>query len=292
MKKIIFALCIATGLFFSSCDNEPALDENSIFDTEAPLRNDFDKWLITNYVYPYNVEFKYRLEDIESSQSHTLAPAEYSKSIAMAKLVKYLWFEAYDEIRGIDFLRNYAPRMIHLVGSGAYNSEGTVILGTAEGGMKVTLYMVNNLDPDNVSMDFLNYYYFKTMHHEFCHILHQTVRYDPNFQLISEASYVSGDWYLISSSTAHKAGFVSPYAMNAPDEDFVETYAVFLTSTPASWEALLADAGTTGRPIIEQKYDIMQKYLSKTWGIDVVALRDIIQRRSQEMILLDLEHLN
>ncbi|MDR1881951.1 MAG: putative zinc-binding metallopeptidase [Prevotella sp.] len=292
MKKIIFIFCIAAAGFLVSCEKDAGLNPNSIFDTDPPARNAFDNWLIANYVNPYNVEFKYRLEDIESSLSHTLAPADYDKSIAMAKLIKYLWFEAYDEARGIFFTRQYAPRMLHLVGSGAYNSEGTMILGTAEGGLKVTLYLVNELDPEDPNIDFLNYYYFKTMHHEFGHILHQTIHYDPNFKLISEADYVSGDWYQQSESTAYSKGFVSPYAMSQPDEDFVETYAVYLTSTPAAWNSILAAAGGTGRSVIEKKFEILKDYLSKAWNIDIEDLRDVIQRRSQEIFLLDLQNLN
>jgi substrate import-associated zinc metallohydrolase lipoprotein len=290
MKKRIFILCAVAGLFVS-CKNDD-LNPDSIYDTTPPIRNEFDQWLIDNYVNTYNVDFKYRLEDIESSQTHTLAPADYDKSIAMAKLVKYLWFEAYDEARGIVFTRKYAPRMIHLVGSGAYNSEGTMILGTAEGGLKVTLYLVNWLDPEDLDIGFLNYYYFKTMHHEFGHILHQTINYDPNFKLISEADYVSGNWYQQSNATAYSKGFVTPYAMNQPDEDFVETYAVFLTSTPAAWNALLTSAGASGRPVIEKKFDIVKNYLSKSWNIDIEKLRDVIQRRSGEIGMLDLQHLN
>jgi substrate import-associated zinc metallohydrolase lipoprotein len=293
MKKILFALYIVSvaGLFIS-CEKDTELNPNSIFETDPPLRNEFDEWLLKNYTDSYNVEFKYRLEDLESSLTHTLAPADYNKSIAMAKLVKYLWFEAYVEARDIAFIRQYTPKTIMLVGSGAYNSEGTMILGTAEGGLKVTLYLVNNIDPDNLVIADLNYYYFKTMHHEFGHILHQNINYDPNFKLISEADYVSGNWYQQSNTTAYTKGFVSPYAMNQPDEDFVETFAIYLTSTPAAWNAILTAAGSTGRPIIEQKFGILKKYLNKSWNIDIDNLRNIIQRRTQEVFLLDLNNLN
>ena len=48
--------------------------------------------------------------------------------------------------------------MIHLVGSPAYKNNGDMILGTAEGGLKITLYNVNNINVLNVAD--LNYYYF------------------------------------------------------------------------------------------------------------------------------------
>ena len=70
---------IALALFFtcsmSSC-SEDELDEQSIFSAEAPQRNEFDKWLLNNYVYPYNIDFKYRMEDKESDHDYNLTPAQ------------------------------------------------------------------------------------------------------------------------------------------------------------------------------------------------------------------------
>ncbi|MDR2564303.1 MAG: putative zinc-binding metallopeptidase [Prevotellaceae bacterium] len=291
MKKIIIALCLLGGLF-AACQKEDELNPNSIFDTTPPLRNELDVWLIDNYLNPYNVEFKYRMEDFESSLSHTLAPADYHKAIVMAKLVKHLWFEAYDEARDIAFTRKYSPRIIHLIGSRAYNPEGTYLLGQAEGGLKVTLFMINEIDVNNLDIERLNEDYFNTIHHEFGHILHQTVNYDPNFKLISEADYVSSNWYLQSELTAFTKGFVSPYAMNIPDDDFVETFSRYLTYPPEIWEYLLTLAGSTGRPIIEQKFNIVKDYMKKVWNIDIEHLKSIIQRRSREINALDYQNLN
>ena len=64
-----------------------------------------------------------------------------------------------------------------MIGSAAYNSgDGTMVLGTAEGGLVITLYMVNRLT-DATLRDYatLNEYYFHTMHHEFTHILNQKI---------------------------------------------------------------------------------------------------------------------
>ena len=48
------------------------------------------------------------------------------------------------------------------------------------------MYEVNSLDFENVDIEVLNEYYFKTMHHEFAHILHQKRNYDPSFDRITE----------------------------------------------------------------------------------------------------------
>lgn len=289
MKKIIYMLtfvCCTSVLLLSCSDDEPS--GTSIFIDEDPSEwSDFDKWLEVNYRAPYNIRFIYQMEDIESSLEHNLASADTDKSIVLAKLIKHLWIEAYNEISGTDFTKMYIPRVIHLVGSAAINSNGTIVLGTAEGGLKVTLYMVNYLDIDNLDLDLLNELYFKTMHHEFTHILTQTKHYDRSFEKVSQADYVSGNWYTYSDEKAFKAGFVSPYAMMEANEDFAENLSIYLTNTPEYWESMLQVAGPDGSAIILEKFEFVRSYLSESWGIDIDELRDIILRRSTEIDFLD-----
>lgn len=282
MKKYILLICLSASMTtFTSC-SEKALDEDSIFvDDQAASQNDFDNWIYKNYTLPYNMKLMYKLDDIESDHKFTLAPADYNKSIQLAHIVKYAWLEAYDEIAGINFTRKFVPKILHFIGSPAYQSNGTMILGTAEGGLKVTLYMVNNL---TTSRDFLNEYYFKTMHHEFSHILHQTKSYDPDFDMISEADYVNGDWYLEDDATAHQLGFVSPYAMSEPREDIAEVTSIYITKTPEEWNAIIADAGTDGAAIINQKLTIVKNYMANSWNIDMDELRDAVQRRISKVV--------
>ena len=155
IKYIALAAFFACGV--CSC-SEDSLDDQSVFSTEAPQRNEFDIWLLNNYVYPYNIDFKYRMEDKESDHDYNLTPADYDKSVAMAKLVKFLWIDAYTEVMGDrTFICTLGPKMIHLVGSPAYD-EGQITLGTAEGGLKVTLYNVNTLDPHNPDIEVLNFW--------------------------------------------------------------------------------------------------------------------------------------
>jgi substrate import-associated zinc metallohydrolase lipoprotein len=286
MKKYLFLITVIVTALASSCSEEKLGD--SIFDDSERTRNEFDQWLLSNYTYPYNIDFKYRMEDIESDLTYTLAPADIDQSVRLAKLVKYLWLEAYDEVAGIDFTRTYIPKVIHLIGSPAYNSNNSIILGTAEGGLKVTLYNVNSL---TVNPAYLNYWYFKTMHHEFTHILNQTKKYDPEFDRISDADYIGGDWVNVSDNTAYRAGFASPYSMDSPGEDFAELFSIFVTSTQAGWDAILSQAGTAGAQIINQKFDIVVKYLRDVWKIDLYELRDIVQRRSGDIYELDLDNL-
>ena len=147
---------MAVAVFaFIACEERPLDKDSQVIDSKTE-QNDFDKWLVTNYVNAYNIDFKYRMEMNESQMSYWLVPAAYENSIVMAKLVRHLCLEAYDEITGSkEFIRTHFPKMIHLIGSAAYKNNGTMVLGEAEGGLKITLYMINDLMLD---IDYLNYY--------------------------------------------------------------------------------------------------------------------------------------
>ncbi|MDP4203331.1 MAG: putative zinc-binding metallopeptidase [Bacteroidota bacterium] len=293
MKKIQFLIFSVLILMLSSCSKE-TLDSQSIFDTTSPERNAFDTWILKNYTTPYNIDFKYRYDDKQSDNTYNLAPADYSKSVALAKLVKYLWIDSYEELMGKDFIRKYCPKMIQLIGSPAYNTQGSIILGTAEGGLKITLYNVNAIDLTSLDVNVLNKWYFKTMHHEFAHILHQTKNYSTDFNLISK-DYQSSSWVNLAETDALKMGFISNYASSEPQEDFVELISIYVTHDSSYWNSLLTQAGSAGsagKAIILQKFSIVKDYLSTSWGIDIDKLRDIVQRRSGEIGTLDLTTLN
>ncbi len=279
-----------------ACSEDDKISSTTIFPTTPPERDAFDIWLQKNYTATYNIDVKYKMEDIESDMTYQLVPADSSKSAKIAILIKYLWFDAYNEAVGQNFVKANVPRIIHFIGSSAYNSNGTETVGTAEGGLKVTLYKINDIDESRIQTDAyyhrLNEYYFHTMHHEFTHILHQKVPYDTNFKLISEANYRSTDWYLYSTAQAQRLGFITNYAMSQPDEDFAELMSTYITSSKSEWESDMATAGTSGADIINQKLEILRKYMQESWGLDIDLLRDIIQRRASEMKTLDLEHLN
>jgi len=285
MKKI-YILFIAFVCSFSlvSCYDDDIKNE-SIFDTSEPNLSTFDKWLDNNFRVPYNIMFKYKFIDIESDIDYNLIPAEIGKSIQIAKLMKFLWFDTYAEMCGIDFVRTYAPKVIALVGSPAYKTS-TNILGTAEGGLKVVLYNINNLNAYNIEA--LNESYFRTMHHEFAHILHQTKPYDPNYSLLSAGQYIGSSWNNRSAATVAPLGLVSPYAGSEPNEDFVEVIARYLVCDDAWWSNLYAMAGSSGTEIINKKIEMIKEYMREHWGIELDKLRDIVRRRSAEAAYLDL----
>lgn len=303
---IAMAFMAATTLW--SC-SEDDLSSTSVFDGEETTeQSEFDKWLQENYVKDYNISFQYRYIDRESNMSYDVVPAEYDKSIGMAKLLKHVWLDAYTEVAGDVFVKKYAFKVVQLIGSFQYLEDESRVLGTAEGGLKIMLYGINHLDLDNVLVDAddpfnqsegtgntplnCNYFYFHTMHHEFCHILTQTKDYTTDFRSISVGKYHASDWQTLSNATTAPDGFVSAYASKEYNEDFAEVYSTYVTSSDTGWQKVLTMAGDEGSAIIEQKLDIVKAYFRDSWGIDIDKVREVVLRRSQEAPELDLHTLN
>jgi substrate import-associated zinc metallohydrolase lipoprotein len=162
MKKnlIYFLVLLLFPAVLAAC-SEDDLSSTSVIQPPQVVQNDFDRWLDRHYLAPYNIEFQYRYTDIESSMGYYLTPADYNQSIALAKLVIALCLEPYDEVTGSrDFIRAYFPKIIFLTGSPAYKSNGSIILGTAEGGKKITLF---NVDALQIATIDASTNYFKTI---------------------------------------------------------------------------------------------------------------------------------
>ena len=285
MKKyLLYALlAVSTGIALVSC-SEDDLNAESVITIDKKQANDFDKWLTVNFVNPYNLEFKYRYEYKETDANYYTIPAELNQAIEMAHLVKYLCLESYDEVAGIDFTRNYFPKMIFTIGEWEYRNNGTFILGTAESGKKILLTGVNYLDTYKSSPAALNHYYFKTIHHEFTHILNQTKEYSAEFKLITGNSYVADSWSKEPFNVGYlERGFISAYAQHSDTEDFAEMMSLYVTNSKEQWDEWMAEAGENGAPLLQAKLDIVKRYMKDSWGIDMDKLRDTILRRQADL---------
>lgn len=285
MKKyLLYALlAVSTGTALVSC-SEDDLNAESVITIDKKQTNDFDKWLTANFVNPYNLEFKYRYEYKETDADYYTIPAELNQAIEMAHLVKYLCLESYDEVAGIDFTRNHFPKMIFTIGEWEYRNNGTIILGTAESGKKILLTGVNYLDTYKSSPAALNHYYFKTIHHEFTHILNQTKEYSAEFKLITGNSYVADSWSEEPFNVGYlERGFISDYAQHSDTEDFAEMMSLYVTNSKEQWDEWMAEAGENGAPLLQAKLDIVKSYMKDSWGIDMDKLRDTILRRQADL---------
>ena len=283
VRHILFTGLLA-GLGFGavSCQEEP-LSPDSVIKVSAAKKNAFDKWLEVNFRNPYNIDFKYRYEMNESDMNYFTIPADLEYSIVMAHLVKYLCIETYDEVAGITFTRSYFPKMFFLTGEWEYRNNGTIILGTAEGGKKIFLAGINLLPQYLGSADELNQYYIKTIHHEFTHILNQTKDYPVEFKSITGTGYVADSWNEEPYESNHlQYGFITDYSQYSEDEDFAEMLSEYITHDETWWNSQLQLAGDAGQ-LIASKLDVVRDYMYDTFNIDIDVLRSTVLRRQNEV---------
>lgn len=292
LPQVFVCCCITATLTALTSCSEDSLDDTTVVKDSTRPKTAFDQWLHRHYVETYNISLKYRLEDMETDFTYTLAPADLQNSVRLAHIVLHTWLQAYDEVAGIDFTRQLAPKLFQFVGSPAFETDNRFMMGQAEGGMKITLFDVNEL---KLTRSFLNNSYFQSIHHEFTHILTQTKDYDTDFQKISEGLYEPASWYASGKTETYalERGFISTYAMKEYNEDFAETLAFYLVYTPEEWQQKMTTAGTDGSAIIAQKLQMIRSYMQTTWNIDIDALRTVIQRRMDEIVngTIDLDNL-
>ena len=293
--KVALATSLVAMLSFTACDDDNDLSDQSIITAKTDTQTtQFDEWLRVNYIDTYNIDFKYRYADVESDMDYYTVPAPYDESVIMAHLLKYLCLEAYDEVAGIEFTRTYFPKMIFLIGEFEYRNNGSFILGTAEGGKKILLTGLNYLSSNLDNIDILNEWYFKTIHHEFTHILNQTKEFSTEFKLISGADYV-GDLCFDQpyGSIYLSRGFITDYSQTEATEDFAEMLSTYVCNSPEQWDAWFneidslkyidVDAKEAAKSKLSQKLAIVRSYMKESWDIDIDELRASINLRQKNV---------
>ncbi len=293
----------------------------SIYDTtEYPLDRSLytfplDTFVKKNFLEAYNLKYIYKMEDVGSDMQKNLVPASYEKSTDLALLVKYLWLDVYAKLAGEKeiFLKKYSPRIIHVIGSPGYLSDGSRELGVAEGGIKVTLMEVNRLDVNQIDGSRgLNELYFHTMHHEFGHILDQTSLRPQAFNVISAGLYDAMGWAQKSDSIQCALGFVTPYGSSQAGEDWVETLSCYVTYNEDRWAGLLNSAQydweevdymeddykkryprayqeyLSGYAVKTQDYDTIG-YLRQTANYEYKVVRKVVPRNADGFVAKDAE---
>lgn len=227
-----------------------------------------DFWLYDNFVVPYNIEVKYRFDRYELALNRTLVPPREDKVMPVMETIKQTWIEPYDLVAGPDFIKKLSPKQFVLVGSPQFNPNGTITLGTAEGGRKVVLYVINDFDrQDKEEVKQMLH----TIHHEFAHILHQTVMYPEEYKRIT--STYTASWNDYSLEDARSRGYITQYARASPDEDFVEMISVMLIEGRAGFNAMVNSAPAEVQPLFRRKEQFVVSYFKETWNIDIYTLQ-------------------
>jgi substrate import-associated zinc metallohydrolase lipoprotein len=263
-----------------SVDNIPGLGGDTW--AEGPI----DKWIFDNLTTPYNIAVKYKWDQPEIDLNKTVVPVKEEQVIPVMSAIKKAWIDVYEAEAGSLFVKKYTPKFFILEGSGSYNPDGTTTLGTAEGGRKVVLYQLNYFwtkdMPGHVPSDStVVKEVFHTIHHEFGHILHQNVMYPLEYKRINVGLYTT-NWNNISTKEARLDGFVTPYSISGPDEDFVEMVSIMLTEGREGFNRIVngitgtSSNGTTAEVAqsrLRQKETLVVDYFKTVWKIDFYSLQ-------------------
>lgn len=226
-----------------------------------------DEYLYENYVLPYNIEVKYKWDPYEVNYNRNLVPPEESQVRPVMETVKAVWMNPYEQVAGSDFLKKYQILKYVLIGSPEYQENGTIVLGTAEGGNKITLFVVNYFAKRNKAEVVRMMH---TIHHEFAHILHQNIAIPQAWRSLS-SSWYTATWYNTTNEQANTQGLISAYAKSTLQEDFVETISTLLVEGQEYYDNIIAN-NPDQEQTFRRKEELVIAYY-KDLGIDFRQLQ-------------------
>ena len=278
LKNIFFTACLM--LLMASCRKEEIGDVQQPVGLggEVTTPTAIDKWIFDSLTKPYNISAKYKWDPFNVSLFKTLVPADESRVIPLFSALKRVWINPYNDETGSDlFIKKYSPKQFVLVGSVEYDFY-SVTLGQAEGGNNIVFFDVNQNYDKNPVTSIKRVIH--TAHHEFAHILHQTVMYPQDFKGISTKLGFPGytaTWFNVPDTTAFSQGYATAYSRSNPDDDFVEMIATMLTEGKPRWEEMKAATNAGARQALQQKEDFVVTYYRQVWNIDFYSLQRRVQ---------------
>lgn len=290
MRSKAFKILVVTAILsLSSCSKEEEITESRI-DLSTPELTTTDLWIREHLTEPYNINVDYLFRDYEVATNRYLAPPEPEEVIPFLEAYIDFMIEPYKALAGEEFVKRYFSKQLVLVGSSNYNNDGTVFLGQAEGGVKVTLYEINyfsertsgSASPEQIRAALRSY--FKTLHHEFAHILQQNKIFDKESYRTITPIYRSS-WFNLGTQQARDLGFISPYASLNENEDFAEMVAIMLTTSPEEFQAILQSPGNPqAQQDLQEKLSIILDYYKSSWNIDLFQLQENISEQFENYL--------
>ena len=277
-KNLIAIACLLMVL--ASCRKEEKLNvqQSPGLGGDVTVPTTIDKWLMDSLTTPYNIAVKYRWDPANASIYKTVTPADESRVIPLFSALRKVWISPYNDETGSDlFMKKYAPKQFVLIGSVEYDYY-SVTLGQAEGGNSIVFFDVNQNYDKNPVTSIKRVIH--TAHHEFGHILHQTIAYPRDFVGSSSQAGLPGytpTWFNISDATAFSYGYATAYSMSGPDDDWVETLSTMLTEGKPRWDEMKAATNATARQVLQQKEDYIVAYFSQAWKINFYSLQTRVQ---------------
>lgn len=277
----LLAVILLSGCYDSEILDVPVNEPDNLPNT--PL----DNYIQEEFIDKYDMAIRYRFVDNYVDPGKRVTPPRLENVRPMLDFIEEFWINPYLEIQnGETFFKDHVPPEIIFLGGLIFNSDGTVTLGTADAGARITFTNVNGLDPEDEEWISLQ---LNVVYHEFAHTIHQRYKLPASFEKISPAGYTSaGSWFILSDGEALERGFVSPYATSSPNEDFAETVAFYLFTEDFHSIYITQEEDCTtvdceerneGRKKINQKLNAIIDHYKKVVDIDLEALRAAIQSR-------------
>ena len=281
LKVQRFIAIITGAVLFAACAHEDQPTESQL-DYSVPNKTELDTWLTDSFLDPYNIKVYYEWnQNLVDNNRYLYPPAVENVESAM-EVVKRIWIDSYTTIGGADFVKKIAPREFVLVGGTNLNTTGTITLGLAEGGQRVTLFQVDYLNR-NSRADVTEFIH--TIQHEYVHILNQTKPFDVQAWAKLTPSGYTSSWYIQPTATSRSLGFITSYARLNVYEDFAETASTILTSSKAEYDAILASVtDATAKANLRKKEAIVVQYYKDAFNINFYALRDEAQKNTTEVV--------
>ena len=273
MKKLYIAAVLALSL--AACNNKENLSSESVLKPRTTAKTALDTYIYNNFQKPYNISVTYNYIDADFEMGKYFYPPTEAKVQPMLEIVKKVWIDSYTQVAGQDFIKSVAPRQISLIGGYNMNSDGTITLGFADSGMKITLFNVDQLD---VTKHDATRQYFHTIQHEYCHIINQRKPYSEEYGKITPSDYTA-NWYNIQLADANKKGFITPYSMLNDIEDFAEMTSGILSMSKTDWDAKVNAIPEEGRNIIRKKEEFVVSYFKSEWNIDLYKLQEVVENQ-------------
>ncbi len=301
MKTIINALKITVFFLFvtflvqcsDDTDNVPYVRPETAKESTHPNDVFLKKHMLTSY----GTAVRWRWDDRFIKPTQKAVPIASKFVIPVTELVEYLWIGAYESQgkAGKKFIQELFPPELQYIGSYIYQKDGSMLLGYAEGGARITLLNLNSYDlTDRDWMTSPGGGVLATVHHEFSHIVHQNYGLPQGFKGITD--YVGNGWLNINQEEALKLGAVRNYGALNEFEDFCEIISHFLVLPKDIFEeefliqedcSELTDPNevrncqelNAGREKIAIKLNLIIKFYKDKFNLDLVAMRDELQKR-------------
>ena len=285
MKNRKYLILFLLTIFIFSCkkDNKLVLQDNYL-GNETAGKTAIDTYLNAQFVKPYNIDVKYKWDQSLFDQQYVLVPPQEANIVPFMQGVKQAWLDPYNAETGSDvFMKEYTPKQIVLSGSAEINTNNTIVLGEASGGLTILLTNVNGTDlKDEDAVTQLVH----VINHEFTHILNQKVAIPIPYAKVSAGDY-SGNW-ATAQEIPLQLGFISAYARDKYTEDIAEMVSLMLTWGKDGYEDYLNrtipdpndptqqipdPTFTAGIAKMRQKEASVVDYFKKNFNIDFYSLQ-------------------